>query len=254
MNSYVFYETTIGTSKPNTLNRNGVCPFCNRTEFKKENGVLDEDGPFLLVENKFPTFKNCLQTVLVESYDCEKDLSNYSKEHLFATMKFAIKNWKKLSDSGEFKSVTLIKNHGVVSGGSIYHPHMQIVGYQDLDYKEHVHMEHFEGLPIFEDDGVLWNVSNQPRTEFYEFNIVMKNPDGFEKFCLSLQKTVYYILNSLNLKHKSYNLCFYEIEGQIFVKIFSRFPNSSFFLGYSISQLPDNLHLLQNDLKSMVDF
>jgi galactose-1-phosphate uridylyltransferase len=54
----------------------------------------------------------------------------------------------------DFKSVILFKNHGPLSGGTIRHPHMQIVGLEQVDYKENIKFECFEGATIYKDKNV----------------------------------------------------------------------------------------------------
>ena len=56
--------------------------------------------------------------------------------------------------SKEFKSVLHFKNHGPMSGGSIRHPHSQIIGLRDYDYREDVMSQHFEGWLMYEDQDV----------------------------------------------------------------------------------------------------
>lgn len=55
-------------------------------------------------------------------------ITPYTKEHMRSLINFGVKKWMYMDKTGEFKSVIFYKNHGIYSGGSIKHPHMQIVG------------------------------------------------------------------------------------------------------------------------------
>ena len=166
--THLFFNTSIGVQKPESIrNKNQSCPFCAREELT---GIIDEDGPILLLKNKFPVLENAFQTVLVETDVCEEEFSQYSKEHLNRLLDFAIRHWIRMEESREYRSVVMFKNHGPLSGGTIAHSHMHIVGLYDLDYHEKICETDFAGVTIHELDGVQFNLSNRPKVGFYEFN------------------------------------------------------------------------------------
>lgn len=238
---YIPFKTSLAKQKPNTLMSNSVCPFCDFKKLREEGGILTHNSNMLHIANKFPTFENARQTLIIENPSCEEDLSNYSKEHLYSLMRFTLEKWKEMRDSKEFKCVTLFKNHGFLSGASIHHAHMQIVGFYDLDYQSHILQSDFEGLLIQQKNSVSLNLSTNPRSEFYEFNISMKNEEDLPIFADYLQNIIHHTLHHLNIKHKSFNLVFYEYEHSIIVKVIPRYPTSSYLLGYNFRQLPTNL-------------
>lgn len=252
MDSYVNFDFSIAKNKPNTLiNSKQHCAFCDTEHFKNDNNVLSEKGPFIFIENKFRTFKDSFQTVLVENNSCEFDLSNYSKEHLYNLMTFTLENWFEMSNNPKFKSVVLIKNHGISSGASIRHPHMQIVGFEKIDYLKNIKEENFIGYPIIQGD-VSVNLSKFPRSEFFEFNIQMKKnnwKENLSSFSDYIQSIVHYILNHLNNSKKSFNLLFYEFQGDIIVKIVPRFETSAFLIGYNIHQVPISFENIVEEFK-----
>ena len=45
-----------------------TCPFCERSALTD---ILDEDGPILLVKNKFQVIEDAYQTVLIETDSCD---------------------------------------------------------------------------------------------------------------------------------------------------------------------------------------
>ena len=48
-------------------------------------------------------------------------------------MRFALGCWQQMIDSQQYRSVLMYKNKGPLSGGSLVHPHMQIVGLEQED-------------------------------------------------------------------------------------------------------------------------
>jgi ATP adenylyltransferase/5',5'''-P-1,P-4-tetraphosphate phosphorylase II len=242
MHTYMNFQTSIARTKPSTLhNQEDSCPFCDRETIFREGVVISQDGPFLLIENKFQTLENAYQMVLVETETCEDDLSTYDKQHLHALFDFAIRNWLDIEASGTYRSVIFFKNHGIHSGGSIHHAHMQIVGLYDVDYREHLRPEHFTGIVIDSVPGVEFNVSTRPRGSFTEFNVVLSDRDALHKMSEYVQIAVHFILTHMNKRYKSYNIFFYEYEGKIIAKIVLRAPGSPYLMGYSIIQVPNNL-------------
>ena len=248
--TYMSFRTSIARVKP--ISRAGdYCPFCDRKTIYEEGKVIHEDGPFLLVENKFQTLEKAYQMVLIESEECEGDLSTYSKDYLHRLLRFAVSCWDEVDQGGEYRSVVFFKNHGVHSGGSVHHPHMQIVGLYDIDYRKHVYPHHFAGRVIDSEPGVEFNLSRYPRSGFTEFNVVLKDLTAIDKMADYLQIAVHYTLNHMNKKFQSYNLFFYQIGDGIAVKVILRAPGSPYLMGYSIVQVPDNQQEVVERMRSI---
>lgn len=246
--THLFFNTSIGVQKPESIrNKNQSCPFCAREELT---GIIDEDGPILLLKNKYPVLENAYQTVLVETDVCEEEFSQYSKEHLNRLLDFAIRHWIRMEESGEYRSVVMFKNHGPLSGGTIAHSHMQIVGLYDLDYHEKISEADFAGVPIHELDGVQFNLSNRPKVGFYEFNIIMDHGRPSAIFSSFVQTAVHYIMNSFPFKCSSYNLFFYRAGEKIICKVVPRFVTTPLFIGYQLPQVPSNLDWMKDDIQS----
>ncbi|MBM7691374.1 galactose-1-phosphate uridylyltransferase [Peribacillus deserti] len=238
-NDLLFFQNNIGLEKPNSMvNRKTDCPFCNRESLTD---ILDQKGPILYLKNKFPTLKDTFQTLIIETDDCHADISTYKKTHLLILLEFAIKKWEEMIHTKEYKSVIFYKNHGPLSGGTIHHPHMQIVGLKYADYNKKILNQYFAGLPIAEDEEIVFNVSTHPIMGFVEFNIILKNKRRLDTFADFLQITAHYILNHLHKSCNSYNLFFYHREGAIICKVVPRFVASPLFIGYSLSQVSNNL-------------
>lgn len=247
-NSHLHFNTTIGRQKPESIrNKQQICPFCAREELTD---IIATDGPIILLKNKYPVHENAFQTVLIESEDCNGEISEYEATFLEKLMTFGLKHWLKMEESGEFKSVIFFKNHGPLSGGTIAHPHMQIIGLHDIDYKEKINKERFKGHLIDQRDGVDFTLSTKPNIGFYEFNVRMTNLKQIKAFSSYIQTAVHYLLNGFPFHCGSYNLFFYDFDGEIYVKIVPRFVTTPIYIGYSIPQVPNNLTWMVEDLKN----
>lgn len=248
--TYMSFRTSVARVKP--MSRQGdYCPFCDRKSIYEEGTVIRDEYPFLLVENKFQTLEKAYQMVLVESDQCNQGLSNYEKGHLHRLLRFAVDCWQEIEQEGEYRSVVFFKNHGVHSGGSVHHPHMQIVGLYDIDYRKHVYPHHFLGKVIDRQPGVEFNLSRYPRSGFTEFNILLNDFSAIDFMADYLQVAVHFLLNHMNKKFQSYNIFFYEMEKGIGAKVILRAPGSPYLMGYSIVQVPDNQQEVVERIQSL---
>lgn len=246
--THLRFNTAIGVKKPESIrNKNASCPFCAREELTD---IIDVDDSIILLKNKYPVLEDAYQTVLIETDDCLSELSLYSKEHLVKLFSFAIKHWKRVDESGEYKSVLFFKNHGPLSGGTIAHPHMQIVGLKTIDYMENIETSYFEGLNIHEENGVLFSLSTKPKVGFYEFNVKMTSLEQIPSFASYIQIATHYILNNFPFKANSYNLFFYQFDESIYAKVVPRFVTTPLYIGFSIPQVPNNLQWVREDIYS----
>ncbi|MCH6267588.1 DUF4931 domain-containing protein [Neobacillus citreus] len=246
-NKHLYFNTSIGVKKPeNYRNKEQACPFCAREELTD---LIEVDGPIILLKNKYPVLENAYQTVLIETDDCHAELSTYSKEHLHRLIRFGLKHWLEMEESGGFKSVIFFKNHGPLSGGTLAHPHMQIIGLNDLDYKERVEPEMFEGILIAEDNGVRFTLSTKPRVGFYEFNMEMPEFGYQERFAEYMQMAAHYILHHFPFRATSYNIFFHHLDGKIYAKVVPRFVTTPLYIGYGLPQVPNNLNWMADELK-----
>lgn len=232
---YLVFDSNIGKNKPeNIINKNAMCPFCLREQLTD---IIASEGPILLIKNKYPVLVNTFQTVLIETYECNSDLSIYPKDHLYRVIRFGVGKWLEMIQSGEYASVIFYKNYGPYSGGSIRHPHMQIVGLRDVDYTKNISIETFQGPIIHQDNGVELNLALEPINGFIEFNVRLSQLEYLNQMADYIQIVTHYLLHHFHRNCKSYNLFFYQIHGQIFAKILPRFITSPLFIGYSIPQV-----------------
>ncbi len=246
---HLYFNTSIGVTKPeNIRNKEQACPFCERDQLTD---LIAVDGPIILLKNKYPVLENAYQTVLIETDDCHGDISTYSKEHLHRLIRFGLRHWMNMEKTGSYRSVIFFKNHGPLSGGTIAHPHMQIVGLDDIDYKKQVSSEMFEGILIACEGDVQFTLSTKPRVGFYEFNVEMPDSCYLEKFSEYMQVAVHYILNHFPFKATSYNVFFHHIDNKIYVKIVSRFVTTPLYIGYGIPQVPNNLEWMAGEVQKI---
>lgn len=245
-NTHLLFHTEIGRQKPNSIrNKQQSCPFCER---EKLIDILAVDGSIIFLKNKYPVLENTYQTVLIETDDCHGELSTYSEEHLQRLIRFGLTHWLQMIETEEYESVIFFKNHGPLSGGSIAHPHMQIIGLKDVNYQDKVREEDFEGLVIHESDGSVFSISIKPRVGFYEFNVKLGKIDDIDAFSKYIQKAAHYTLNHFPFSCSSYNLFFYQFEDSIYAKIIPRFITTPLFIGYFIPQVPNNIEWMKNDV------
>ncbi|TWH47994.1 DUF4931 domain-containing protein [Sporomusa sp. KB1] len=245
--NHLVFDTKIGGTKPVTVVDKGhKCPFCYRDELE---GIIAEDGPILLIANKYPVLRDTFPTVLIETDDCASELSLYPRDHLYRVIRFGIKNWLDMIEGGEFASVLFFKNHGPSSGGSIRHPHMQIIGLRHLDYTANISPASLEGIVISRDGGVELAIADKPLVGFVELNIKLADLGHLDRLADFLQICAHYFLHHYNCDCNSYNIFFYHINGQITAKIMPRFVTSPIYVGYAIPQLSSRIPDVAADLK-----
>ncbi|HEU5141233.1 MAG TPA: DUF4931 domain-containing protein [Bacillales bacterium] len=237
-NTILHFNTAIARTKPNNVLRESACPFCDPAELSD---ILDTRGPMILVKNKYPVLQDAFQTVLIETDECESELSKYPLPHLYELIRFGVEKWLDMERHGGFQSVIFFKNHGPLSGGSIRHPHMQIVGLDHVDYRDNLSEDYFMGHEIQVSNGVHWNLSTKPMIGFTEFNVMLEDLEEIDQAARYVQKTVQYILNDFNGHGcSSYNLFFYHWLGKFFIKAVPRYATTPLYVGYGLRQVHSN--------------
>jgi galactose-1-phosphate uridylyltransferase len=247
--THLTFDSNIGQTKPESIvNTHAICPFCCREELQD---VIASEGAILLIKNKYPVLVDAFQTVIIETDECNGELSTYTKEHLYKVIAFGITKWQEMIQSGEFTSVIFYKNHGPCSGGTIRHPHMQIVGLKNIDYTHNIGEESFHGIIIHQQSGVELNLAIKPKNGFFEFNVRIKDLKNINQMADYIQIIAYYLLNQFHKACKSYNLFFYQLDGQILAKIVPRFITSPLFIGYSIPQVSNRAEEVVQEIQEL---
>ena len=148
-----------------------------------------------------------------------------------------------MEKSGEYESVILFKNHGPLSGGSIRHPHQQIVGMKHADYREGFSPADFSGDKVSEQGRVSLTLADRPMIGFTELNVKIEqgySDDDLDQAALFTQTAVHFLLNHFHRGCHSYNLFFYEFGGSIYVRILPRFVVTPLYVGYKLQQISDS--------------
>lgn len=264
------FNTTIGVKKPRTIQgiANTIdCPFCDVEHLVN---IIDTDDNIILLKNKYNVMEPSDQLVLIETDQCKSDIPDYPKEQMRRVIHMGVKHWIEMLNCGKYRSVIFFKNFGPMSGGTIQHPHMQLVGYPELDPELMFDPVEFEGLKIYERQGVELNTSTNPRIGFSEYNLVLHDEayadmgadavttqaaltpreDSLNLLADLIKETVTFMKNYFKRPNFSYNLFFYNVEKQMRVKIMPRFATPPMYVGYNIHLRPTSIPSFAENLKN----
>lgn len=256
------FDTRVGVKKPRTLleSSNDACPFC---DVEHLTNIIDTDEDIILLKNKYIVVEGSDQFVLIEGSECESDMPRYSRDKMRRLIRFALKHWKILLDCGKYEEVLFFKNYGALSGGTIRHPHMQLVGFPKLNRDLLFDPVELFGEVVHESDGVEMNISTTPRVGFGEINIIPPAGDfetidsnSLDTFADFIQIAVDYLMNHFRKGLSSYNIFFYHRENsagidQIYAKLIPRFATSPYFVGYNIHFVPNNVQTLAAEIREL---
>lgn len=243
----VRFNTDVGKIKPeNIVHSDNACPFCDVASLEN---ILDTDGDIIFLRNKYNVIEGADQFVLIEGKECNIDMPSYSREHMRRVIKMGLKHWRKLLNCGKYEEVLFFKNFGPMSGGTIRHPHMQLVGFPQLKSELLFDPEELRGIVIARQDNVELNVSNCPRVGFGELNVVVEIGGNVETLADFLQIGIHYLMNFFRKNLHSYNIFFYRRAGIIYAKMMPRFATSPYFVGYNVHFLPRNINQIAAEVK-----
>lgn len=248
--NFIKFNISIGQQKPETIhNEQNICPFCDREHLTD---IIATEGDMILLHNKYNVLENADQFVLIESRDCNKDMPAYSTEYMHQLLQFGIKHWRILLASHKYQDVIFFKNYGIFSGGTLHHPHMQLIGFKDIAINPLSCQESdFLGLTIAQKNGVIFNLSTRPRIGFTEFNIIPDSNAKIDIIADYIQIAIDYIMKYIAKKNKSYNIFFYLINKHIRVKIIPRFATSPLFIGYNIRLCSSNIEMTRQKIQAI---
>ena len=127
-----------------------------------------------------------------------------------------------------------------MSGGSIRHPHSQIIGLENYDYHKDITVQNMEGWLLHEDQDVRITLSTHPIIGFFEYNIRFKPDAPVRAVALRLQQILRYVLHSVANFSQSYNYFVYNLEdGYDYIKVVARYVTTPLYVGYKIPQTCD---------------
>lgn len=248
------FDTNIGRQKPeNIRHKDAPCPFCDREHLTN---ILDVEDDMILLRNKYNVVRGSEQFVLIEGKDCESDMPAYSRERMHRLIRFGVRHWQTMIHSGKYESVLFFKNYGPYSGGTIRHPHMQIVAFPHLEENQLYLPQEFKGATVFECEGTRLTVSDCPRIGFWEFNVIPASlaPEAIDTTADYIQVSVDYIMHHFGANVNSYNIFFYrdsEDAERFYVKVLPRFATPPLFIGYGIRLRPTNLNAAVQEMREL---
>ena len=243
------FNTDVGKTKPeNIVHADNACPFC---DVEHLTDIIDTDDDIIFLKNKYLVIEGADQFVLIEGRECNVDMPSYSREKMRRVIKMGLKHWRLLLDCGKYEEVLFFKNFGPMSGGTIRHPHMQLVGFPKLNSELLFDPAELRGVVIARQDKVELNVSNFPRVGFGELNVVVEQGGSFDTLADFLQIGVHYLMNFFRKNLSSYNIFFYRREKIIYAKIMPRFATSPYFVGYNIHFLPRNVPQIAEEVRQI---
>lgn len=248
----LYLDMKMARGKPNTFKEGSpaLCPFCDKDSLYEARQVLEEKNGVLWIDNKFPTLKYTKQTLIIEHPNCSEDLTTYSSEHANFLFDFAFEKRRQMLESGEFKDVIFFKNHGWLSGGSVKHEHMQLVGLEDVDYPEHRILESTNGPTVYSNESLKVTVSSVPLSEIYEFNVVWT--DAKHDYVKWIQNTLRFLKVFWGGKFDNYNLMYHQEKGVNVIKIVPRHPESIYLLGFGLHQAPTDAEEVAKEFKQFL--
>lgn len=205
---------------------------------------METRGHMIWLENAYRVLKDTWQTLIIETDDCDGDFSTYTTDYATGLVQFGLEKWQEVKDTGKFKSVLFYRNHGYLSGGTIHHPHSQIVGLKNYDYHEDIEPYYFVGSCVYAEPGLEINIAHRPIIGFYEANLILTDKKALRQFVKYMQRTAFFFMHRFVRFNDSYNIFFYDFPGdnRLFVKIIPRFLTNPLFVGYKISQIANESH------------
>lgn len=249
------FNISVGRKKPRTINGESCkCPFCDVAHLTN---IIATKDDMILLKNKYNVLNPSDQLVLIESNLCHADIPDYTPEKMHDLLRFGLTHWLKMHESGLYDEVIFFKNHGPLSGGTIQHPHMQIVAFPNIKPELMFDPSEFQGIVVTDNDDVEVNLCTKPRIGFWEINLLLNKKitakdltsanyhqtpaaSAVQSYSHYIQQTVRFINHFFQRENLSYNIFFYLYEGYIKAKIMPRFATSPLYIGYNIHLLPTN--------------
>lgn len=228
--------------------RASSCPFC--IENIKESDIVLTDGVSFLRKNKMPNVKEANMYVLVESLIHEQHLEEMDTPGARGVLSFAFESMEWARKRHEGKTVLLLKNRGLLSGGSQPHPHMQVVALQDFNPAQ---VDFSSDRLLYENEGLQIGMKTEGEVDLYQFLLRVKSVDRTAPETVeALQKLLNWVVN----RHGNYNLAHFQQDGHDIFKIIPRWVGAVYGHGYSHYMKYDEseLELIQKDINELFDF
>ena len=197
----------------NIRNVNGWCPFCHPEQLTD---IFRCEGDLIWLMNKYRTIEDTVQTIIVESADHVGDPSNYRADEMRRIMRFSVECWHEMRRHGTYDDVLMFKNFGPLSGGSLRHPHLQIVGLKRGAGIPRPIETLLSGVEVWSSSRARALVAAHPLVGPDEVTLVAQDvhdPASLDELADLLRAAVTYVLSTYRGgRCGSYNLFFYEDE------------------------------------------
>lgn len=212
------------------------CPFC--VERLQEKDVVLTDGVSFLRKNKMPNVAGANMYVLVESLMHEQHFEDMDTAGARGLLSFAFASMEWVKEQHKGKSVLLIKNRGVLAGGSQAHPHMQVIALPVFNPAQ----ANFESDRIlYENESLQIGIQTEEERDLYQ--LVLRVPTA-ERISAETAETMQKLLKWVVNRHGNYNLAHFQDGGHDFFKVIPRWVGAVFGHGY-------NHYLKYDDVKLM---
>lgn len=236
MQKPIIFNLDIGNKKP-YFSKNKRCPFCST---KSLTNIICKQKDIIWLMNKYPVLEGTWPTVIIETEKHDDEFTKYNSSKLHSVFSFLFNKWLEVESSNKFKSVICFRNYGPLAGGSQRHPHSQIIGLNNYDYKKSITEKCFLGPKIFDNSDCTVSMSNSPLYGIGEFNISLKKDGDLNIFADSIQNCARFLLNDFLIPCTSYNIYFYNLK-QIHAKVIPIITTNPLHRGYYITNiLSDN--------------
>ncbi len=230
------FITHVAQGKPETIvHHDAACPFCDVAHLTN---ILAQEADRIWLVNKFRVLADTMQTIIIESSNHQGDWSNYDAATGAAIMDFSLRKWTEMRHDAHYRSVMMYKNFGPRSGGSLSHPHLQIVGLDKIDGYAHIRPENLAGDAFLQLGEATVSIATEPVQGFLEFNVRIPSSQSAADLSDAIRVLTHYVLNGyFHGRCDSYNLFFYPTDDGIVCKVVPRFNASPFTVGYLVPQV-----------------
>ena len=201
------------------------CPFC--VEQLKEEDVVLTDGISFLRNNRMPNVQNANMYVLVESLIHHTHMEEMDTPGAIGVLSFAFESMEWARKQHEGKTVLLLKNRGILSGGSQPHPHMQVVALPGFNPAQ---ADFSSDRILYANERLQIGMQTEGDVDLYQFLLKIKSVDRTALETVgALQKLLKWVVN----RHGNYNLAHFQEEGHDIFKIIPRWVGAVYGHGYS---------------------
>ena len=104
-NDPLIFQLSVAKDKPQSYRKDkkkDICPFC---DVEHLTDIYKKEDDIIWLHNKYPTLRDTVQTVLIESSDHNGDISTYTKEHNRKLMRFSLACFDHMNQNTKHESV-----------------------------------------------------------------------------------------------------------------------------------------------------